>query len=57
MKVGYGEGVIGQDFASIVWDLVCITLVDECRTREKVVDRDGYCRRNSLVSRGGRLGE
>ena len=40
--VGYGEGVIGQGFVSIVWDLVCIVVVGECRACEKVVDRDGF---------------
>ena len=33
---------IGQGFASIVWDLVCIVEVDECRECEKVIDRDGF---------------
>jgi len=27
--VGYGEGIIGQGFASIVWDLVSIAKVGE----------------------------
>jgi len=36
--LGYGEGVIGQGFASIVWDLVCIAVVDECEACEKEVD-------------------
>ena len=31
--VGYEEGIIGQGFAPIVWDLVCIA---------EVVDRDGF---------------
>ena len=39
--VGYGEGIIGQGFAPIVWDLVCIAQVSECEACEKVVDRDG----------------
>jgi len=39
--VGYGEGIIGQDFAPIVWDLMCIEEVGECGACEKVVDRDG----------------
>jgi len=30
--VGYGEGIIGQGFASIVWGLVCIAEVGECGT-------------------------
>jgi len=33
---GYGGGVIGQGFASIVWDLVCIEVVGECGECEKV---------------------
>ena len=40
--VGYGEGIIGQGFASIVWDLVCTAEVGECGACEKVVDRDGF---------------
>jgi len=40
--VGYGEGIIGQGFAPIVWDLVCIAEVDECGACEKVVDTDGF---------------
>jgi len=32
---------IGQGFASIVWDLVCIAEVNECEACEKVVHRDG----------------
>ena len=40
--VKYGEGVIDQGFASIVWDLVCIAEVSECGACEKVVDRDGF---------------
>jgi len=39
--VGYGEKIIGQGFASIVWDLVPIAEVGECGACEKVVDRDG----------------
>jgi len=40
--VRYGEGVIGQGFASIVWDLVCIAVMGECGAHEKAVDRDGF---------------
>ena len=47
--VGYGERFIGQGFAPIVWDLVCIVEVGECGACEKV------CRRNCLVDGGMRL--
>jgi len=40
--VGYDEGVIGQGFASILWELVCIAAVGECRACERVVDRDWF---------------
>jgi len=40
--VGYGEGIIGQGFAPIVWDVVCIVEAGECGVRGKVVDRDGF---------------
>jgi len=40
--VGYGAGIIGQSFALIVWDLVCIAEVGECGACGKVVDRDGF---------------
>jgi len=40
--VVYGEVVIGQGFASIVWDLVCIEMVGEYGVCEKVVDGDGF---------------
>ena len=38
----YGEGVIGQGFASTVWDLAYITVVGECEACKKVVDRNGF---------------
>jgi len=38
--LGYGEAIIGQGFASIVWDLVYIAEVGESGACEKVVDRD-----------------
>jgi len=37
--MGYGEGVSGLGFASIVWDLVCIMLVGEYEACEEAVDR------------------
>ena len=40
--IGYGERIIGQGFAPIVWDLVCIVKVGECGECEKVVDRNGF---------------
>jgi len=40
--VGYGEGIIGQGFALIMWDLVCIVEVGECGACEQMVDRDGF---------------
>jgi len=40
--VGYGEGVLDQGFAWIVWVLICIAVVGECGACEKVVDRDGF---------------
>jgi len=40
--VGYGEGIIGLGFASIVRDLVCIAEVGECGACETVFDRDGF---------------
>jgi len=36
------RGIIGQDFAPIVWDLVCIAEVGECGACEKVFDRDRF---------------
>ena len=35
------EGIIGQGFAPIGWDLVCIAEVGKCEACEKAVDRDG----------------
>jgi len=40
--VGYGEGIIGQGFTPIVWNLVCIAEVGECEACEKAVDRDRF---------------
>ena len=40
--VGYGEGIVGQGFASIVRDRVCIAEVGECGVCGKVVDRNGF---------------
>jgi len=40
--VGYGEGIIGQGFAPMVWDLVYIAEISECGVCEKVVDRNGF---------------
>jgi len=37
--LGMMRGIIGQGFAPIVWDLVCIVEVDECGAYEKGVDR------------------
>jgi len=51
------EGIIGQGFAPIVWDLVCIGEVGECGACEMVVDRDGLLQRNSLVDGDVRLDE
>jgi len=35
-SVGYGEEIIGQGFAPIVWNRVCIAEVSECGVCEKV---------------------
>jgi len=40
--VGYGEGIIGQSFALILRDLVCIAEVGECGACGKMVDRDVF---------------
>jgi len=41
--IRYGEGVIGQGFATILWGLVYITsLVGKCGACEEVADRDGF---------------
>jgi len=42
------RGIIGQGFASIVWELVCIAEVNECGACEKEVDRDGFFKRIEL---------
>jgi len=40
--VGYGEGIIVQGFAPIVWDLVSIAEMGECEACGKVDDRDEF---------------
>jgi len=39
---GYGERIIGHNFASILWDLVCIAEEGECGACEKMVDSGGF---------------